>query len=737
MPVKATGHNTDGEILVAVDDSRQTNKFYRSCLANAGAISRRSADVTAPVVASGFSINRALDKICSKISSAWTRPLSDVVSPSTQSLIIDNIGPDKLPVKNLAKLLSSKKLLPANVTGGLVISNVELDGPLILDHATVKIPLNLNKVVIPSGIQVRTDQGRPEREFSISMSGTKFEKRFTLSNSDIKGRVLILSAVFESGVHFFNNHFGMGKFGQSIFIRDTKIDPIFLIVKDSDNNANTSIDGSFIFTVSTTGFLNVARQQFKAPVEFSGNKVDRLYIRNSEFHGGVTVSLNQIDEWLDLSGISYISGSTAHILNNQIGGLDFEASFGSAGTNETELINLNSNTIGNDGAIKIAAEWEGEIDISNTTALSILQTYRTFEDIDWRRRVLPTGIEGCNSENADPLVDKNGNEIGDRKLRNAAQKYLCKEAHKKMKKVVYNLGASNIHRLWWNQPVNGENIWKGNGLRYADWQFNAGNNAGSSTDDLSVRKLFDWRMWMSSPNPDALLYLADYLETRGQLGLARDARREGKQLNYPCGGEQNINWGTCTFLKLPVVTAKFLICPLSQYFFTFCQASKGSPKSPTTNGQTDGASPNGKYTNGELKKQSAEYVISNFKSSWLFVLLAPGGYGANPEWALGWLVVFWAVFWGIYASYRHDWKWSSPMPSNVSAVNGFCQFDTSSNPVNFRLWQYSLDVMLPLISLHAYDRYYPDALYMRALVIIQHVLGWWLVTVFLASLTLL
>ncbi|MEZ5932964.1 MAG: hypothetical protein R3F54_13600 [Alphaproteobacteria bacterium] len=70
-------------------------------------------------------------------------------------------------------------------------------------------------------------------------------------------------------------------------------------------------------------------------------------------------------------------------------------------------------------------------------------------------------------------------------------------------------------------------------------------------------------------------------------------------------------------------------------------------------------------------------------------------------------------------------------------ILGFSRFDRNKLPTRFTHWRYSVDTMLPFIDLHAYSNYYPEASVMRAFSILQHVIGWWLMTVFVASAAIL
>jgi len=58
-------------------------------------------------------------------------------------------------------------------------------------------------------------------------------------------------------------------------------------------------------------------------------------------------------------------------------------------------------------------------------------------------------------------------------------------------------------------------------------------------------------------------------------------------------------------------------------------------------------------------------------------------------------------------------------------------------PVRFTYGRYAIDTMLPFINLHAYNNYYPEWWPFRVLSVVQHVCGWWWLTVFIASAAIL
>ena len=70
---------------------------------------------------------------------------------------------------------------------------------------------------------------------------------------------------------------------------------------------------------------------------------------------------------------------------------------------------------------------------------------------------------------------------------------------------------------------------------------------------------------------------------------------------------------------------------------------------------------------------------------------------------------------------------------HISAVPGFMQYDRNRQPQYFNLVRYAVDTMIPVIDLHAYNQYYPMRGWVLNFTMLQHVVGWWVLTSFLAS----
>lgn len=116
------------------------------------------------------------------------------------------------------------------------------------------------------------------------------------------------------------------------------------------------------------------------------------------------------------------------------------------------------------------------------------------------------------------------------------------------------------------------------------------------------------------------------------------------------------------------------------------------------------------------------------------ILLWPGGYGARPEKAI--FLLFWGWL-GLGLWYRWHSCRSTTVAGTTDCPPGFQALDPDRSPEMFSVWRYSLDAMLPVINLHAYDRFVLKNEKLRWIPAVQHVCGWWWITVFLASAAIL
>jgi hypothetical protein len=265
-----------------------------------------------------------------------------------------------------------------------------------------------------------------------------------------------------------------------------------------------------------------------------------------------------------------------------------------------------------------------------------------------------------------------------------------------------NLTNASIDILAWNFPIRCDVQWDGTGLTYAYWGDPdlKGGAAPLRTDDDFIESLKAWRFTMQEPNSEALDFMAGYLHSRGRFSDSRDLREEAKEVNY--------------------------------------------------------------------RPQS----LADLGSWVVYGLLLPTGFGVKPELALFWLFVGWLIGGAVYYGYRR-WSQSGGWPpvaepklagqrglqeetarfrhaaqaersslvaeltEQPSLVPGFMQYQRDRRPADFSIWAFSADAMLPVINLHAYTEYYPNNQAIRLFSFLQHIVGWWMLSIFLASATIL
>jgi hypothetical protein len=76
-------------------------------------------------------------------------------------------------------------------------------------------------------------------------------------------------------------------------------------------------------------------------------------------------------------------------------------------------------------------------------------------------------------------------------------------------------------------------------------------------------------------------------------------------------------------------------------------------------------------------------------------------------------------------------------PPKAQPVRGFQQYDHGKEPDHFSLVGFSLDALLPVVNLHAFDNYFPRNRAVRLFSFLQRLFGWWMITAFVTSATIL
>jgi hypothetical protein len=409
---------------------------------------------------------------------------------------------------------------------------------------------------------------------------------------------------------------------------------------------------------------------------------------------GISVTSNTISGWLEYypvhvnllseNNIENTGRTTINLTYNKVEGygrviLPKEGSrqtLGSEGDKEGDLIQKQSIKLsGSSFADRLIIEKEADKGAPSTPELS---NHWAFTKDEMRHLIAKVSKNKLSRRNIHIHSDENSD------CRSYDGRY--NEGEEQTDDIIIYLDQVKTASLVW-QTSEACHRWRGRGLRYDFWgepTLAQGHSRGfSSGMDI-------WLKYLSvEETPDAYSYAAEYASKMGEFTHSRDLRELAKRIDY------TPRWISKDFSCLD--PTEFCIGP-NWYWLV----------------------------------SSAEWLR--------FGLLWPAGFGAKPERALLWLLMVFIVFGVVYETYsKHYFRnYAYLYKSNQSVEqHGFIVFDAELQPQEFSTWRYSLDVSLPVINFHAYERYMPEATYMRFITIIHHIIAWYLLTVFLAAAAIL
>lgn len=592
----------------------------------------------------------------------------------------------RIPAKALVGLLSADRLLPPHLTGGLVIYGARIDEPLVFEKTKVSTAITFAETVISGDVISRKFMGRDKQgqedawmggpgEMAIVIENSVFDKELVIGkNSRVHGRI----AAFNS------------RFSQ-FTVRKAQIEgeiEFWQIRADVVGLYGSVFDAGIYLVDNRLGGVQIRQTRFGNNVILTSNRIDgRLWIGRAAFnHKAKVISLSDNLVRGPMSMQTLWFGPAVETLNFKYNRLH--------GTSRIETPFLfqpvaeNTKPSGNEtsfwsGLPKDRA-WFGRVDMSGSVVEAELR-------VRGARLKAEEGKEGGSA----------ASDGADRPEGSAVQ---CSAADvaDNGDSVFLDFTAAQIRIFNWVQTADCRFRWGGRGLRYELWNpdgldpFGATSGGGGTQADMDRRRaagLQQWRLALSGAvgdRVDPLSYLASYLDQQGYRTKGRDVLESAKRADYESRAQDSVQW---------TVLSKLL---------------------------------------------------------WL------GGYGAKPERAAGLLLTIWlsgvVFYWGYSTWYLQRFGWARkdgkrwrilPRPSqwhmvpdrtderDVSSRPGFLLIDTSLAPRHFTFWQYSADAMVPIISLQAFDRFYPAHRLVRGVALLQHALGTLLWAIFIATAAIL
>ena len=777
------------------------------------------------------------DSLCSDTSGSTQTAQGESEPAANKASAIGGV-PLVLPAQSVSRLLAVPRLLPASYFGGLVISNVDIEGPLVLDYASVNVPVAFVRVHIRPNVLSRDIYKRsPRSAIAVRISGAHIAKRMSFFYSTFGGRFEVQRSRFDEALHFHqvtqtpiaDNRKNSDDCGDlkpgKVWISRTEF-AYGLILQESKF-------GSLGFNTNDLGSMSVVDVDFHS-AEIEDNKMRSIYLKRVYSMGEFVVRQNRIDGSITVvenwCGNSKTGLNCRARVSNGFPDREITDNILSGGllyaVGDSTDLRLGNNVV-NSGSVlclpppeQSSKKWQGSIDLIGARFDGMLKIseWKFAKDNEYQKT--KNSAEDCWTEHDQSAANRIDVNVSKRIWGNSYCPALGREETPQEVSRIY-LDDAVVHNLIWDLPIDCEKFrWSGTGLVYDIWgdlqknyQLLPSDNSGADADQTNTidrnssrepkgltANVWDvlqrWRYAMMQYDPDAISDMATYLSEHGKFLDSRYLLVEAKRLNY-----------------MPDCS------PDSNFFSCIVSAIGGISGGASSTGSFDGQTSEG------FLGRTYQRFIHWVRTTGAFVFLAPGGYGGLPGRAVMMLLGGLGFFWLCYRAYSairesryqkarqnldevikafeesdllEDQDYGASLKKSLeffdmhrvdpqmdkpegykliesiekelkelvgnkgsgraavavlvdrinfdhlrvsyvgdSKIYGFSQFDIASKPRRITLLRYSLDCIIPVINLHAYSNYYPEWGFIRFLSVCQHILGWWLLTVFLASVAIL
>lgn len=627
-----------------------------------------------------------LKKVCSHFARAWQD--RDPHAEGTELVVdLSELNPEgtqihNLPATFLNRLIRANISLPDHLVGGIRLRNLSIDGGIRLHYTTSRFPLILDHAqIVPkvddAGIEI----------FYSDLVGLSVVNKSVVGNG-----IHIQSSILNKYLLIKDSYFHITDEEIQIQLLDTKIGGNLEIV---NNDFALSPPGGYFRTlnhdamnslevrqVKISGDFEIIGNKFPREVNVYGSQSSEFHFINNRYQGGIQFNQN-FGRSAQLV-TQYPIALPMRIQDNQFDSRFFIQA-ASIHTGRSDEAYINQNRIGGNFYIRLAVQ--GGVlsgDVSTIDA-----SYNTVDGA--MEVILPRTVADAEGHRTQ-VMSLSGTRVGG-KLTLAAD--ACPDGASARSALEVELGYIDVSGLMWAVPDECEVSWIGKGIEFREWVPNA-----SSDPELDggASRIVHWIRDQGRRDPEMLHYVGNYLLAKGYTDQARDMLEDAKAMHY-----RPEIWG-----------------------------------------------------NGDPTKQTNGFGALLDVVTWVY--LYPTGYGAKPERALVVLFIVWVFSLGIYMLYlllckakdnRKDTASQNSSGIIGSIVErfgvaktgeegesmklGFWQFDAQKMPKDFSIWVYTTDAMLPFINLHAYDAFYPVGRIPKFVAGMQHFIGWWMFTSFVAS----
>lgn len=257
-------------------------------------------------------LTKAADDLCGVIDEAWRRHPQQQFDRALNVLKIDfqhdqatcakdekDTDSPYMRADELARLISEPNLLPPHYSGGLVLQNVKLAGPLALYSATVETPIAIVGATFCGGTvyRMRTLGLSDIDNTAIYLNAVHFKKRFIVSGSTVAGRILITNSRFEDSLGF-------------VEVKgNTDEKDILRIASSLINPGLVLIGGRYTRGVdirsNTIGSVLIFSPKFAGGFQLRDNDIEKAWIYNAVFEGETSISENHVKGTLRLWRVKF------------------------------------------------------------------------------------------------------------------------------------------------------------------------------------------------------------------------------------------------------------------------------------------------------------------------------------------------------------------------------------------------------------------------------------------------
>jgi hypothetical protein len=713
---------------------------------------------------------------CTQVVAAWRATLPDRLNTSLpqdgrieHGVVVVDLGYQEggqvhktaIEPGPLVRLLNSPRLLPYAAFGGIVIRDAIVDGTLLLYDLRLTTPLTFTNVTFKGSRYSKAIFGQGDiTGTALAILNSQFDSHLLFSNVNICGDVRIYGNRFLPSLELIGiwqfpadcrpgarppfMHIGTNTFASSLMINVSRL-------------GETSITSNHI-----AGLL-IGESNFGAELDIEDNDIGTVQTQSGYLAETVSISYNRIanDFFVEGAAAPPVPMVALRITSNRIGGgLGFKFPAGSL----PARLDLRSNHVGNGSQVCLPPTWRGEVTLAGSSYAGTLT-------IGLNAAADGQTLAGRRPPEDDELTCPGPFKIDPERQQGIYCKPIADAADGPL---TVNLMATQIRTLRWHMPITCDYRWSGFGLSYDLWLVHP------SYPDREAA-FYAWRTTLlSSYEPASLDMMSRYLAGKGAYVASVDIQVEAKRLKYApyCPPHENL-WQCVGRLfdppQLPWLSSTQAPAPPAPPDASWLRVWQAFKLVLLWPGGF-GAQPERAILLliGGMVFFAVVYwgYIRLYEGQYRVLLAAVRNEARNfarlrnpsPEGDDDKLVTAAEM---LSELERHDEAIriireeiapelrlragdSRPLrlavdrllqragaPFGDTEVYGFSAFNREQRPTWFTPLLYSIDTMIPVIDLHTFSRYYPEWWPMRAISVLQHICGWWLLTGAVASAAIL